>query len=128
MVLRPLKGVSLRKYITLVNQQLTLFSGTIRDNITYGPSDNITESEIFKVAKAANIHDFIMSQNDGYETWCGNRAILRNPTVLLLDEVTSALDSCTEKLVQIALDRVMMGRISIVVAHRLYTIQNLMRL
>ncbi|PON99857.1 Phosphonate C-P lyase system [Trema orientale] len=150
----PLKGVvkidgrdiksynlrSLRKYITLVNQEPTLFSGTIRDNITYGSSDNITESEIIEVAKAANIHDFIMSQKDGYETRCGNRglqvsggqkqriaiarAILRNPTVLLLDEATSALDSCTEKLVQIALDRVMVGRTSIVVAHRLCTIQN----
>ncbi|PON37426.1 ABC transporter [Trema orientale] len=150
----PLKGVvkiddrdiksyhlrSLRKYIALVNQEPTLFSGTIRENIVYGSSDNITESEIIEVAKAANIHDFIMRQKDGYDTWCGNmglqvsggqkqriaiaRALLRNPSILLLDEATSALDSHAEKVVQIALERLMIGRTSIVVAHRLCTIQN----
>ncbi|PON33534.1 ABC transporter-like [Parasponia andersonii] len=93
-----------------------------------------------EVARAANIHDFIMSQKNGYETWCGNRglqlsggqkqrisiarATLRNPMVLLLDEATKALDNHVEKLVQIALDRIMMGRTSIVVAHHLCTIQN----
>ncbi|PON59414.1 ABC transporter [Parasponia andersonii] len=138
----PLKGVvkidgrdiksyhlrSLRKYIALVNQEPTLFAGTIRDNIIYGLSDNITETEIIEAARAANIHDFIISQKDGYETWCGNRglqlSIIRNPSMLLLDEATSALDSQSEKEVRIALERVMTGRTSIVVAHRLCTINN----
>ncbi|PON59409.1 ABC transporter [Parasponia andersonii] len=131
---------SLRKYVALVNQEPTLFDGTIRENITYGLPNNITESEIIEAAKAANAHDFIMGQKDRYETWCGDRglqlsggqkqrvaiarAILRDPAVLLLDEATSALDRHAEKLVQIALERMMMGRTSIVVAHRLCTIQN----
>ncbi|PON52777.1 ABC transporter [Trema orientale] len=131
---------SLRKYVALVNQEPTLFDGTIRENITYGLPNNVTESEIIEAAKAANAHDFIMGQKDGYETWCGDRglqlsggqkqrvaiarAILRNPAVLLLDEATSALDRHAEKVVQIALERMMIGRTSIVVAHRLCTIQN----
>ncbi|CAI8594406.1 unnamed protein product [Vicia faba] len=132
---------SLRKHIALVNQEPTLFGGTIRDNIAYGAyDDKVDESEIIEAAKAANAHDFISSLKDGYETWCGNkgvqlsggqkqriaiaRAILKNPRVLLLDEATSALDSQSEKLVQDALERVMVGRTSVVVAHRLSTIQN----
>ena len=131
---------SLRKYISLVNQEPTLFAGTIRDNITFGSFDKLSEVEIIEAATIANVHDFIMGQKDGYETWCGDkglqlsggqkqriaiaRAILRNPTILLLDEATSALDSNSEKLVQISLEHVMMGRTSIIVAHRLCTIQN----
>ncbi|KAH7553986.1 hypothetical protein JRO89_XS12G0090700 [Xanthoceras sorbifolium] len=131
---------SLRKHIALVSQEPTLFAGTIRENITYGASDKIDESEIIEAAKAANAHDFIASLNDGYDTWCGDRgmqlsggqkqriaiarAILKNPAVLLLDEATSALDSQSEKVVQDALERVMVGRTSVVVAHRLSTIQN----
>lgn len=125
---------SLRKFIALVNQEPTLFSGTIRENLTYGVSRDIGEVEIIEAARAANIHDFI------YQTHCGDRgvqlsggqkqriaiarAILRNPAVLLLDEATSALDSHSEKVVQNALDHTMIGRTSIVVAHRLCTIQN----
>ncbi|CAN6448482.1 unnamed protein product [Victoria cruziana] len=130
---------SLRKYIALVGQEPTLFAGTIRENILYG-RENATEAEIVDAARAANAHDFIGSLKDGYETWCGDRgvqlsggqkqriaiarAILKNPTILLLDEATSALDSQSEKAVQEALDRVMVGRTSVVVAHRLTTIQN----
>ncbi|KAG8637944.1 ABC transporter B family member 15 [Manihot esculenta] len=131
---------SLRKYIALVSQEPTLFAGTIRENIVYGTSDKNDESEIIEAAKAANAHDFITGLKDGYDTWCGDRgvqlsggqkqriaiarAILKNPAVLLLDEATSALDGQSEKVVQDALERVMVGRTSVVVAHRLSTIQN----
>ncbi|CAL5370002.1 unnamed protein product [Camellia sinensis] len=131
---------SLRKHIALVSQEPTLFAGTIRENITYGASDKTDETEIIEAAKAANAHDFIAGLKDGYDTWCGDRglqlsggqkqrvaiarAILKNPAILLLDEATSALDSQSEKVVQDALERVMVGRTSVVVAHRLSTIQN----
>ncbi|XP_051121081.1 ABC transporter B family member 15-like [Andrographis paniculata] len=131
---------ALRKHIALVSQEPTLFAGTIRQNITYGASDEIDEAEIIEASKAANAHDFIASLKDGYDTFCGDRgvqlsggqkqriaiarAILKNPAILLLDEATSALDSQSEKVVQDALERVMVGRTSIVVAHRLSTIQN----
>ncbi|MBA0822485.1 hypothetical protein Goarm_019283, partial [Gossypium armourianum] len=131
---------SLRKHIALVSQEPTLFSGTIRENILYGAPDKIDESEIIEAAKAANAHDFIAGLVDGYDTRCGDRgvqlsggqkqriaiarAILRNPAMLLLDEATSALDSKSEKVVQEALERVMVGRTSVVVAHRLSTIKN----
>ncbi|KAK2967863.1 hypothetical protein RJ640_029857 [Escallonia rubra] len=131
---------SLRKHIGLVSQEPTLFGGTIRQNIAYGTSDKIDETEIIEAAKAANAHDFIAGLENGYDTWCGDkglqlsggqkqriaiaRAILKNPSVLLLDEATSALDSQSEKVVQDALERLMVGRTSVVVAHRLSTIQN----
>ena len=150
----PLKGVvtidgrdiksyhlrSLRKHVALVSQEPTLFGGTIKENIAYGASGKTSEAEIIEAARAANAHDFIASLKDGYDTYCGERgvqlsggqkqriaiarAILKNPEVLLLDEATSALDSQSEKLVQGALERVMVGRTSVVVAHRLSTIQN----
>lgn len=131
---------ALRKHIALVSQEPTLFAGTIRQNITYGASDAVDEAEIIAAAKVANAHDFIAGLKDGYDTWCGDRglqlsggqkqriaiarAILKNPAILLLDEATSALDSQSEKVVQDALERVMIGRTSVVVAHRLSTIQN----
>lgn len=131
---------SLRKHIALVSQEPTLFAGTIRENIIYGQPGLIDEAEIIESAKLANAHDFITALKDGYNTWCGDkglqlsggqkqriaiaRAILRNPSVLLLDEATSALDSQSEKVVQEALERVMVERTSVVVAHRLSTIQN----
>ena len=131
---------SLRKRIALVSQEPTLFAGTIKQNITYGASDKISETEIVEAAKSANAHDFIAGLKDGYGTFCGDkgvqlsggqkqriaiaRAILKNPTILLLDEATSALDSQSENMVQEALERVMVGRTSVVVAHRLSTIQN----
>ncbi|KAA3455984.1 ABC transporter B family member 15-like [Gossypium australe] len=150
----PLKGVvkidgrdiksynlkTLRKHIALVSQEPTLFVGTIRENILYGASDETDESEVIEAAKAANAHDFIAGLANGYETWCGDRgvqlsggqkqriaiarAVLKKPTILLLDEATSALDCKSEKVVQEALERLMVGRTSVVVAHRLSTIQN----
>ncbi|XP_019185748.1 PREDICTED: ABC transporter B family member 15 [Ipomoea nil] len=131
---------ALRKHIALVSQEPTLFAGTVRQNITYGASDDLDEAEIIEAAKVANAHDFIAGLKDGYDTWCGDRglqlsggqkqriaiarAVLKNPAILLLDEATSALDSQSEKVVQDALQRVMVGRTSVVVAHRLSTIQN----
>nr|CAD1823055.1 unnamed protein product [Ananas comosus var. bracteatus] len=110
-----------------------------RQNIVYG-AEAATEAEVEGAARAANAHDFISNLKDGYETACGDRgvqlsggqkqriaiarAILKDPAVLLLDEATSALDSQSEKVVQEALDRVMVGRTSVVVAHRLSTVQN----
>ncbi|ESQ32653.1 hypothetical protein EUTSA_v10003534mg [Eutrema salsugineum] len=131
---------ALRQHIALVSQEPALFSGTIRENILYGgASDKIGESEIIEAAKVANAHDFIISLSDGYDTNCGDRgvqlsggqkqriaiarAVLKNPSVLLLDEATSALDSQSERVVQDALERVMVGRTSVVIAHRLSTIQ-----
>uniref|UniRef100_A0A0E0G319 MDR-like ABC transporter n=1 Tax=Oryza nivara TaxID=4536 RepID=A0A0E0G319_ORYNI len=129
---------ALRRHIGLVNQEPTLFTGTIRDNIVYG-IDIASEVEIEDAARSANAHDFISNLKDGYDTLCGERgvqlsggqkqriaiarAILKNPAILLLDEATSALDSQSEKVVQEALDRVMVGRTSVVVAHRLSIIQ-----
>lgn len=137
--IRSLNLRSLRKHIALVGQEPTLFAGSIRENIAYG-KDNATETEIVEAAKAANAHEFISGLKDGYETDAGNRgtqlsggqkqriaiarAIIKNPRILLLDEATSALDSHSEKVVQQALDKVTVGRTSIVVAHRLSTIQN----
>ncbi|CAH9090757.1 unnamed protein product [Cuscuta europaea] len=131
---------SLRKHIALVSQEPMLFAGTVRQNITYGVSETANEAEIVAAAKAANAHTFIDALEHGYDTWCGERgvqlsggqkqrvaiarAILKNASVLLLDEATSALDSKSERLVQEALDRIMIGRTSVVVAHRLSTIRN----
>ncbi|XP_021823860.1 ABC transporter B family member 15-like [Prunus avium] len=131
---------SLRKHMALVSQEPTLFGGTIRENIVYGASDEMDETEIVEAAKAANAHDFISGLKDGYDTSCGDkgvqlsggqkqriaiaRAILRNPAVLLLDEATSALDSQSEKVMQEALERLRLGRTSVVVAHRLSTVHN----
>lgn len=130
----------LRQHIGLVNQEPTLFSSTIRENIAYGAPDEVNESEISKAAMAANAHDFITQLKDGYDTRCGDRglqlsggqkqriaiarAMLKNPGLLLLDEATSALDGQAERVVQDALEQVMVGRTSVVVAHRLSTIQN----
>ncbi|XP_056169654.1 ABC transporter B family member 15-like [Syzygium oleosum] len=130
---------ALRKHIALVSQEPTLFAGTIRDNIVYGISHEMNETEIVEAARAANAHDFIVALKDGYDTWCGEkrvqlsggqkqrvaiaRAILRNPTLLLLDEATGALDSQSEKVVQNALERLMVGRTTLMVVHRLSTIQ-----
>ncbi|KAM7268900.1 hypothetical protein ACFE04_011066 [Oxalis oulophora] len=131
---------SLRSHIALVSQEPALFAGSIRDNITYGVSREVDEAEINEAAKLANAHDFISGLIDGYNTWCGDkgtqlsggqkqriaiaRAILINPRILLLDEATSALDNESERLVQEALERIMVGKTSIVVAHRLSTIEN----
>ncbi|OEL18370.1 putative multidrug resistance protein [Dichanthelium oligosanthes] len=130
---------ALRQHIGLVSQEPTLFAGTMRENIVYG-TETASEEEIENAARSANAHDFISNLKDGYKTRCGEqgvllsggqkqriaiaRAILKNPAILLLDEATSALDSQSEKVVQEALDRMLVGRTSVVVAHRLSTVQN----
>jgi len=130
---------SLREHIALVGQEPTLFAGSIRENIAYG-KENASEAEIIEAAKAANAHEFISCLKDGYETSAGNRgtqlsggqkqriaiarAIIKNPSILLLDEATSALDAHSERVVQEALDRVTVGRTTVIVAHRLASIQN----
>ncbi|KAE8653400.1 putative ABC transporter B family member 8 [Cucumis sativus] len=129
-----------RKHVALVSQDPVIFSGSIRDNILFGKLD-ASENELVDAARAANAHEFISSLKDGYGTECGERgvqlsggqkqriaiarAIIRNPTILLLDEATSALDVQSEQVVQQALDRIMVGRTTLVVAHRLNTIKKL---
>ncbi|MGZ3899100.1 MAG: ABC transporter ATP-binding protein [Bacteroidia bacterium] len=129
----------LRKQIALVPQDVILFAGTIKDNIAYG-KPNATDAEIEEAAKKANALDFINSFPDKFSTLVGERgiqlsggqrqriaiarAVLKNPSILILDEATSSLDSESEHLVQEALDKLMVGRTSVVIAHRLATIRN----
>ncbi|MDZ7823464.1 MAG: ABC transporter ATP-binding protein [Ahrensia sp.] len=128
---------SLRQKIAYVSQQPYLFEGSILQNIRYGRPD-ASDEEIHEAAKLANAHDFILEQSQGYDTPVGEngvtlsggqrqrlsiaRAILRDAPILLLDEATSALDNESERLVQEALEKVMRGRTTIVVAHRLSTV------
>ncbi|HRX28946.1 MAG TPA: ABC transporter ATP-binding protein [Saprospiraceae bacterium] len=128
---------TLRSLFGIVTQDAVLFNDSIRNNISFG--ENYTNEQIIEAAKIANIHDFIVSLPDAYDTNIGDRgmklsggqrqrltiarAILRNPPILILDEATSALDSESEKLVQQALERVMKSRTSIIIAHRLSTIK-----
>jgi len=127
----------LRMQIGLVSQEPVLFAMSIEENIMYG-SEGATMANVQRAAKMANAHDFIMRIPDAYKAQVGERgvmlsggqrqriaiarAVLKDPKILLLDEATSALDSENEKLVQEALDRLMVGRTSIVIAHRLSTI------
>ncbi|KAJ4796757.1 ABC transporter B family member 4 [Rhynchospora pubera] len=129
----------LRKQMGLVSQEPILFDDTIRANISYGKEGDVTEEELIAVAKASNAHQFISSLPQGYDTYVGERgiqlsggqkqrvaiarAILKDPKILLLDEATSSLDAESEHVVQEALDKVMVGRTTIVVAHRLSTIK-----
>lgn len=131
----------LRQQLGIVQQEPILFGTSIRENIAYGDnSREVTMDEIIQAARNANIHSFIESLPDGYETNVGDkgaqlsggqkqrvaiaRALVRNPKILLLDEATSALDTESEKIVQEALDKAQEGRTTIVIAHRLSTIQN----
>jgi subfamily B ATP-binding cassette protein MsbA len=130
---------SLREQVGIVPQETLLFNGSVYDNIKYGRLD-ATKEEIIDAAKAANAHDFITNLPQGYETMLGDRgvnisggqrqriaiarAILKDPRILILDEATSALDTESERLVQEALDRLMVGRTAIVIAHRLSTVKN----
>ncbi len=127
----------LRDCIGVVTQETYLFNGTIRENLLYA-RESATEAELEEACKIANIHDYIMSQPEGYETIVGNRGlklsggekqrisiarvILKDPKILILDEATSALDSISESSIQDALEHMMEGRTSIVIAHRLTTI------
>ncbi|MBQ6453926.1 MAG: GNAT family N-acetyltransferase [Coriobacteriales bacterium] len=127
----------LRQCVGTVTQETYLFNGTILENLRYGKED-ATMEEIEEACRIANIHDFILAMPDGYETQVGNRGlklsggekqrislarvILKDPRILILDEATSALDSISEKAIQDALEKLMVGRTSIVIAHRLSTI------
>ena len=129
----------LRSKMAIVPQEVILFGGSIRENIAFGNTD-ADEAAIIAAAKQANAWEFISSFPEGLETEVGDRgiqlsggqkqriaiarAIIKNPSILILDEATSALDSESEKLVQDALDKLMVGRTSIVIAHRLSTIRN----
>ncbi|MBR6905753.1 MAG: lipid A export permease/ATP-binding protein MsbA [Selenomonadaceae bacterium] len=130
---------SLREQIGIVPQETLLFSTTVMENIRYGRLD-ATDEEVIEAAKAANADAFIRDLPQGYDTQIGERglnlsggqrqrmsiarAILKNPRILILDEATSALDTESEKVVQAALDKLMVGRTSFVIAHRLSTIFN----
>ncbi|XP_021297045.1 ABC transporter B family member 28 [Herrania umbratica] len=129
------------RVVSIVNQEPVLFSVSVGENIAYGlPDDNVSKDDIIKAAKAANAHEFIISLPQGYDTLVGERggllsggqrqriaiarALLKNAPILILDEATSALDAVSERLVQDALNHLMKGRTTLVIAHRLSTVQN----
>jgi ATP-binding cassette subfamily B protein len=130
---------SLRSQIGIVQQDVFLFAGSIRDNIAYGKGD-ASDEEIIEAAKRANIHDFILSLEHGYDSYVGERGVmlsggqkqrisiarvfLKNPPLLILDEATSALDNETELKIQESLEALSKGRTTLVIAHRLSTIKN----
>ncbi|MGB4290319.1 MAG: ABC transporter ATP-binding protein [Dethiobacteria bacterium] len=129
---------SLRQNIGIVQQDVFLFTGTIRENIAYGKIDT-TDEEIIAAAKQANAHEFIMELEKGYDTYAGERGVmlsggqrqriaiarifLKNPPILILDEATSALDSETEAVIQDALFKLSQNRTTLVIAHRLATVR-----
>ena len=137
--IRKVKLKSLRNNIGIVQQDVYLFNGTIGENIAYGNPD-ATFEEIIDAAKKANIHDFIMSLPDGYDSYVGEhgtrlsggqkqrisiaRVFLKNPPILILDEATSALDNESERYIQKSLDDLSINRTTITIAHRLSTIKN----
>lgn len=141
--IRKMKSESLHSQIGVVLQETFLFSGSILDNIRFARQD-ATLAEVIQAAKAANAHDFICKTPDGYNTYVGEhgynlsggerqriaiaRAILNNPRLLILDEATSALDTESEFLIQQALDRLVQGRTTFAIAHRLSTLRNADRL
>lgn len=137
--IRDITMSSLRRNIGIVQQDVFLFNSTIKENIVYGKPD-ATDEEIITAAKRANIHDFVMTLKDGYDTRIGERGVklsggqkqrlsiarvfLKNPPILILDEATSALDNTTEIMIQESLNELCKGRTTIVVAHRLSTVKN----
>ncbi len=136
---KNIKLESLRKNIGIVSQSIFLFDGTVRENIAYGAPD-VSDEEVILAAKKANIHDYVMTLDEGYNTRVGERGVklsggqrqriaiarvfLKNPKLLILDEATSALDNATEMQIQAALEELSKGRTVIVVAHRLSTVKN----
>ncbi|HUT36375.1 MAG TPA: ABC transporter ATP-binding protein, partial [Planctomycetota bacterium] len=141
--LRDVRTRSLRERIGMVLQDSFLFAGTIKENIAYGRPE-AAELEIIRAARAANAHDFIMNLPDGYDSPVGERgvmlsggekqrisiarAILKDPAILILDEATSAVDTATEASIQEALERLVKGRTTIAIAHRLSTLRHADRL
>ncbi len=137
--IKNISRYSLRQNIGIVTQDVFLFAGTIKENITYGDLD-ASDERIIEAAKKANIHEFVMSLQDGYDTYVGERGIklsggqkqrisiarlfLKNPPILILDEATSALDNITEMQIQESLEELSKGRTRLVVAHRLSTVKN----
>ena len=136
--INKLTNDSLRKNIGIVQQDVFLFTGTFKENISYGKI-GATDDEIIEAAKRANIHDYIMSHPSGYDTQIGERGVklsggqkqrlsiarvfLKNPSILILDEATSALDNTTEALIQHSLFELCKGRTTLIVAHRLSTVR-----
>ena len=137
--IRDVTQKSLRKNIGILQQDVFMFAGTIRENIRYGRPD-ATDEEIMEAAKLAEIHEEIMALPEGYDSYIGERGVmlsggqkqrisiarvfLKNPKVLILDEATSALDTVTEQRIQAALDKLSVGRTSIIIAHRLSTVRH----
>lgn len=137
--INEIKNSSLRKNIGIVQQDVFLFSGTFKENIAYG-NPEASEEEIIEASKKANLHDYIMSLPDGYDTEIGERGVrisggqkqrlsiarvfVKNPSILILDEATSALDNTTEALIQQSLFELCKGRTTLVIAHRLSTIKS----
>ncbi len=137
--IRDITLKSLRNSIGIVQQDVYMFSGSIRDNISYG-KPNASDEEVVEAAKNANIHDFIMGLDEGYDTYVGERGtrlsggqkqriaiarvFLKNPPILILDEATSALDNESERHIQASLEHLSKNRTTIVIAHRLSTIRN----
>jgi ATP-binding cassette subfamily B protein len=137
--LRGVKLDSLRRQIGIVLQETTLFSGSIRENIAFGKPE-ASDAEIMAAARAAQAHDFIMDTPEGYQTHVGERgmtlsggqrqriaiarALLLNPRILILDDSTSSVDLGTESLIQAALDNLMEGRTSFVIAQRISTVMS----
>lgn len=137
--IRDIKIKSLRSNIGIVQQDVYMFAGTIKENIAYGDT-NATDEQIIEAAKMANAHEFIMGLEEGYDTYVGERGVklsggqkqrisiarvfLKNPQILILDEATSALDNESERLIQKSLELLSKNRTTIVIAHRLSTIRN----
>ena len=137
--LRDFTLESLRKQVSIVLQDVFLFYGTVRENLLFGCPE-AGEAELVAAARAANAHEFIMELSEGYETRIGERgvklsggqkqrlsiarAILKDAPILILDEATSSVDTGTELLIQQALERLMQGRTTIIIAHRLSTVRN----
>lgn len=137
--IRQVKPAVLRRHFAYVEQEPTMFAGSVADNIRFGKPD-ATQAEVEEAARAALVHDFVTELPDGYDTVVGERgvmlsggqkqrvaiarALLKDAPILLLDEATSALDAESERLVQLALQRLMQGRTTLVIAHRLATIRD----